>query len=45
MDNTRVLLRSRLNLGLSPNYFSFFIVNFVHLELFFFTLDVFKTFY
>ena len=42
MANTRVLLRSILNLGFSLNYF---IVNFVHLELFFFTMHIFDFFY
>ena len=45
MDNTRVLLRSRLNVGFNLNYFSFFFANLVHLELFFFTLHVSKKFY
>ena len=48
MDNTKVLLRSRLNLGFKLNYFSnwswfklkFFIVIFVHLELIFFMLHI-----
>ena len=44
MDITRVLLRSRPNLGFNLNYFSFFIVNFVHSKLSFFTLHVFKIF-
>ena len=38
-------LSSRLNLGYSLNYFSFFIANFVHLILFFFTLHIFNFFY
>ena len=36
MGSTKVPLRSRLNLGLKLNYF---IVRFVHLELFFFILQ------
>ena len=44
MDNSKVILSSRLNLGFSLNYFSF-IVNFVHLKLFFFTLHIFNFFY
>ena len=45
MDNARALLRSRLNLRFNLNYFIVFIVYFVHLELFFFTLHVLKSFY
>ena len=35
MDNIKVLLHSRLNLGFNLNYFSFLLQIFVHLELFF----------
>ena len=45
MDNNKVVLHSRLDLAFSLNYFSFFIVNFVHLKLLFFTLDIFSFFY
>ena len=41
MDNIKVLLFSRLNLGFNLNDFSFFIVNFVYLELLFFILQIF----
>ena len=41
MDNNKVVLHSRLDVAFSLNYFSFFIVNFVHLKLLFFTLDIF----
>ena len=37
---TRVLPCSTHNLGFDLTYFSFFIVNLVHLELFFFTMHV-----
>ena len=33
MDYIRVPLRSRPNLGFNMNYFNFFVVAFVHLEL------------
>ena len=45
MDNIKVLLRSRLNLGFNLNYFNLFTVNFVHLKLFFFTLQILDFFY
>ena len=41
MNNIKVLLFSRLNLGFNLNDFSFFIVNFVYLELLFFILQIF----
>ena len=44
MDNNKVVLHSRLDVAFSLNYFSFFIVNFVHLKLLFFTLDIFSFF-
>ena len=40
MDNTYVVLCSRLNLGFNLNSFSFFILKFVHLKLFFLTLHI-----
>ena len=40
-----MLLHVRFNLGFNPNYFSFFIANFEHLELFLFTFHIFDFFY
>ena len=39
-----MVLHSRLGVAFSLNYFNFFIVNFVHLKLLFFTLDIFSFF-
>ena len=44
MNDTKVLLRSRLNLGFSLNYFSFYF-KFSAFRILFFTLHVFKKFY
>ena len=45
MDNILVSLCSRPNLGFNMNYFRFLLLNFVHLELLFFSiLLVFKDF-
>ena len=43
--NTKVLICSGPCLGFDLSYFNFFFVNFVHLELFFFTLYLFKNVY
>ena len=43
MDNTKVVLRSRVNLGFNLNCFIFFVVNSAHLK-FFFTLHMFTFF-
>ena len=45
MDDTKVVLCSRLNLGFNLNYFSFYIVTSVHLNFFFFALHIFNCFY
>ena len=38
MDNILVSLCSRPNLGFNMNYFKFLLLNFVHLELLFFSI-------
>ena len=43
MDNTKMVLRSRLNLGFNLNYFSFY-CKFYAFKIFFFTMHVFNFF-
>ena len=44
MDNTKMVLRSRLNLGFNLNYLRLHL-NVMHLKLFFFTEHIFNFFY